>query len=97
MGWDLIFAIISITMLSVLAFLAGRNLGRGVCKARPWLFLEAIAFPWFSAGFSPAACSGPTRFPVAAWSTGRTGCPSFWPFQPDWRSARQACMDFVGP
>ena len=53
-GWDLIFAILSITVLSVSAYLAGKSLGARVCKTRPWLFLEALAFTlifgWFFAG-----------------------------------------------
>ena len=53
-GWDLITASLAITTLSVLGYLAGRNLGRGVCSTRPLLFAESLMlsliFAWFMSG-----------------------------------------------
>jgi predicted double-glycine peptidase len=43
-AWDLIVAIVLMTSLTIAAYLAGRNAGRGVCNVRPWLFLETLAF-----------------------------------------------------
>jgi predicted double-glycine peptidase len=54
MGWDLMTALVVITTLSVLAYLAGKNLGRGVCRARSLLFAESLilslVFAWCMAG-----------------------------------------------
>lgn len=44
LGWDLITAIVVITSLSVLAYVAGARLGRGICLNRPYLFAETLVF-----------------------------------------------------
>lgn len=53
-GWDLVTASLAITTLSVLAYLAGKHLGEGVCKTRPLLFAESLilslVFAWCMSG-----------------------------------------------
>ncbi len=53
-AWDLVLAIIPITVLSVLAYLAGRHLGNKIYHVRPWLFIQTLAlallFSWCFSG-----------------------------------------------
>ena len=53
-GWDLITALVVIATLSVLAYLAGKHLGGGMCNSRPLLFAESLVlslvFAWCMSG-----------------------------------------------